>query len=97
MWYTHTLSGILLNNKKSQILPFVATWMDLEVIMLSEISQRQILYDITYYEKSKKYNKLLHVTKSSRLTDIENKPVGRGGGGPVQGLDVKSCKLSGIK
>ena len=47
MWYTHTHSGILLNHKKSQILPFVATLMDLEVIMLSEISQKQILYDIT--------------------------------------------------
>ena len=29
-------------------MPFAATWMDLENIMLNEISQRQILYDITY-------------------------------------------------
>ena len=31
-------------------MPFAARWMDLEGIMLSEISQRgrQILYDITY-------------------------------------------------
>ena len=36
--------------KKNEILPFAATWMDLEDIMLSEISQteKQILYDITY-------------------------------------------------
>ena len=36
--------------KKKEILPFAATWMDLEGIMLREISQteRQILYDITY-------------------------------------------------
>ena len=27
-------------------MPFAATWIDLEVIMLSEISQKQILYDI---------------------------------------------------
>ena len=29
-------------------MPFVATGMDLEIIILSEISQRQISYDITY-------------------------------------------------
>ena len=36
--------------KKNEILPFATTWMDLEDIMLSEISQteKQILYDITY-------------------------------------------------
>ena len=36
--------------KKKEILPFVITWMDLEGMMLSEISQTkvQILYDLTY-------------------------------------------------
>ena len=32
--------------KKNEIMPFVATWMDLDGIMLSEISQRQIPYAI---------------------------------------------------
>ena len=43
MWYTHTHThthrGILLSHKKDEILPFVTTWMDLDGIMLSEISQ----------------------------------------------------------
>ena len=41
--YTHTMeyySAI----KKNEILPFVTTWMDLEGIMLSEISQRKDKY-----------------------------------------------------
>ena len=41
---------LLSHKKKNEILPFAATWMDLEGIMPSEICQkdRQILYDITY-------------------------------------------------
>ena len=36
--------------KKNEILLFTTTWMDLEGIMLSEMSdrERQILYDTTY-------------------------------------------------
>ena len=33
---------------------YAATWVDLEVIILSEVSQRQISYDITYMWNLKK-------------------------------------------
>ena len=37
-------------------MPFATTWMDLEGIMLSEVSrtERQILYDLTYMGNQKK-------------------------------------------
>ena len=47
--YTHTLEYYPAV-KKNEIMPFAATWMGLEIIILSEVSQRerQISYNITY-------------------------------------------------
>ena len=38
MWYMYTMEYYLAI-KKNEIMPFVATWMDLEIIILSEVSQ----------------------------------------------------------
>ena len=37
----HIYNGILLSHKKEQIMPFAATRMDLEIIILSEVSQTE--------------------------------------------------------
>ena len=50
--YIH--NGILLSHKKNEIMPFAATWLDLGIIILSEVRQRQISYDITYMWNLKK-------------------------------------------
>ena len=47
MWYIYTMeyySAI----KKDEIMPFAVTWMQLEIIILSEVRKRQTPYDITY-------------------------------------------------
>ena len=68
----HIHNGILLSHKKSKIMLFAATWMDLEIIILSEISQRQISYEIT-----KMWNLIKNDTKNlpnrNRLKDLEIK------------------------
>ena len=38
--HTHIYNGILVV-KKNKIMPFAATWMDLDIIILSEVSQRK--------------------------------------------------------
>ena len=45
----HIYNGILLSHKKRKIMPFAATWMDLETGILSKVKsdrERQISYDI---------------------------------------------------
>ena len=37
----HTFNGILAAIQKNEIMPFAATWMDLESIILSEVSQTE--------------------------------------------------------
>ena len=37
----HTYNGILLSHKKNEIMPFATAWMDLEIIIPSEVSQTE--------------------------------------------------------
>ena len=41
MWYIYTMEYYSAIKKKNEIMPFAATWMDLEMIMLNEINQRK--------------------------------------------------------
>ena len=53
---------------------FATTWMDLEIIIPSEISQTKT--NITWYHlyiESKKWYKWTYLQNKNRLTDIENK------------------------
>ena len=47
----HIYNAILLSHKKDKIMPFAATWIQLESLILSKVKsekERQIPYDTTY-------------------------------------------------
>ena len=54
----HIHKKILLSHKKNEIMLFAATWVDVEIIILTEVSQpktnTQISYDTTYFWNLKK-------------------------------------------
>ena len=56
-------NGILLSHKKNEIMPFAATWMDLEIVIVSEVSQT---------EKDKYYMISLSVMPSRSMHVVTN-------------------------
>ena len=80
-------SGILLSHEKEN-LPFVATWMDLGSIMLSEINQRKtntVWFHL--YMEYEKYSKLVNITKKKQTHRYRLQSSGyqwREGGGNIR-------------
>ena len=80
-----------------KILPLTATWMDLEGIMLSETRQRKTSVRYHWHVESKKYNKLVNMTKKKqaracREQTRDNQWWGKGyqdknKGGPIRGTN----------
>ena len=59
--------------KKNEIIPSEATWMDLEIIILSEVRQRQILSDITCMWNLKyNTNEFIYKTETNSETQRTN-------------------------
>ena len=71
MWCIHIMecySGI----KKNEIKPFAATWMDLEIITLSEVKDKYHMISLICGIYRNDTNEL---TNRNRCTDLENKHV----------------------
>ena len=97
MVYIH--NGILLSHKKkNDMMPFAATWMELETLILSELSQkekRQIPYDITYiWNLIYGTNEPFHRKENHGLGEqTYGCPTGEEGSGMDWELGVNRCRL----
>ena len=90
----HIYNGILLSHKKNKTLQFAATWIQLEIIILSEVSQKKTntIWYYLYVESKiwRKWNCLWN-----RLKDIKNRLVGakQVGEGKDWEFGISRCRL----
>ena len=69
MWYIYYKMEYFSAIKKNEIMSFAVTWMDLEMITLNEVRERQISYDITYMWNLKyDTNELIYKTETDSQT-----------------------------
>ena len=70
-------------------MPFAATWMDLEIIILSEVRERKILYNITYMWNYKIFTVWKQTHRNGELV-LPRVRVGKGWTGSL-GLSDANC------
>ena len=78
MWYIYTMEYYSAL-KKNELMPFAVTWINLEIIILSQLSQRQIPYDINYIWNIK-YDTNKPIYKTDSQTENRLVVLGRGRG-----------------
>ena len=83
----HIYNGILLSHfKKTEITPFTATWMDLEIVIeWSKSDRERQIYDIAYMWNLKKGYKWTYLQNRNRVNRCRKQTCGyqgvRGGNG----------------
>lgn len=75
-WVDEEDTVLILAMKKNEIMPFAATWLDLEITILRKSdSERQISCDIIYMWNLKRWYKWIYLQNRNGLTDIEGRLV----------------------
>ena len=69
--------------KKNEIMSFAATWMDLEIVTLSEVREREISYDIPYMWNLKRNYTNSYLQNKNRLIEQSYNCQGKGLGGEI--------------
>ena len=70
MWYIYTIVYYLAI-ENNEIMPFAATWMDLEIIILSKVNQRKtniVWYDLYVESKKNDTSELIYKTELDSQT-----------------------------
>ena len=89
---------ILFSHKNNQIMPFAATWMNLESITLNEVSQKEKgKYHIVSFMYGIYNMSQMNLSMEQKQTHIENRivvaKVGEVGEGCVGGFGISTGKL----
>ena len=66
MWYIYTVEYYLAI--KNEIMPFAETWMDLGIIILSEVNQTSIICYPLYVDSKRKKKTLMNLFPKQRVT-----------------------------
>ena len=84
----HVYNGILLSHKKNKILPFAATWMKLETLIMSEVSQKEKdKYHMVSLISGIYYMAEMNLSTEKKIKDLENRLVVAKGAGGGSGMD----------
>ena len=83
----HIHNGILLSHKKNEMMPSVATWIQLEITILSEVRKRKTNGIGCYLYEDLKYDIGTYLQMRKRLMNIENRLVVAKGEEEGRGMD----------
>ena len=102
MVYIH--NGILLSHKKKEIMPFATTWMELETLIMSEVSQKEKdKYHMISLISGIYCKAQMNLSTEKKIIDLENRLVFAKGEGNVVGwfgslglIDTNYCLRNGL-